>query len=349
MEVAWWPKSSSKSLASYRLRCAQVVDALNSRGISAGLFRPKYPPKILVLSKRYDIESIRLAQQLKMKHGTKLVLDLCDNHFFAISDDPRWAYRAESLSLAIRTVDMVVVSSESLGEIVMEKTVINSDKVVVIEDAAETPFNPSMLKKACFLRAEHQLKNLNDFLSAYPFGAGCRLVWFGNHGSDYANGGMRDLTRIKARLHAIAEQKPISLTVVSNSRETYQQVFNEWKLKTHYCEWHKNTFSRVLRAHDVALIPIESNPFTICKTNNRVATSLLHGLGVVADEIPSYLPLKDGVVLNDWEGGLSQMLDDVKFREERKNIGRKLIEKKWNLDVICDEWIKLFLNFIGPK
>jgi hypothetical protein len=335
--IAWWPHTTDRSVASFRLRCLQVIQALRDRGVDSRLWAPGVTmPSVLVLSKRYDQESMERALAMRRAAGTRLVLDLCDNHFYAANDDPRWRRRALALREAVLTVDLVTTASAELARIVAEHAG-ERTPVEVIEDAVELPSRPAGLQWLAHPIAHAALVSLQRRLERDA--PATRLVWFGNHGSPYADGGMEDLLRVRESLHAAHSAQPLSLTVVSNSRRRFRTLLEDWRLPVHYLPWHPMTFSSALGLHDVAVIPIGRNPFTLCKTNNRVATALLHGLAVVADSIPSYEPLRDCCVLDDWGDGLRQRLANAAARELAVTRGRERIEARWSLQAVSTRWL----------
>lgn len=338
MTFAWWSHTRRASVASYRLRCLQVIAALRTRGIGAGLYQKGRAPSVLVLSKRYDPPSLEHAQQLRVRHGTRLVLDLCDNHFYSQSDDALWVARAESLRQAVRAVDMVVCGSSYL-EAVVRKEAGQAVLTTVIGDAAEPPFTPSRLQGWRHPVAEVQLRGLQAHLHSLPVVRERRLVWFGNHGSAYAEGGMNDLERIQSALLRAHQDGPISLTIISNNAAKYKSLTRSWTFPHHYLGWHLTTFSRALMQHSVALIPVEHNPFTLCKTSNRVITSSLHGLAVAADSLPSYQEFDGCVVLDDWDAGFRELLSDQQRQEKNTALARQKIQGHWTLEQIADQWL----------
>src|SRR3546814_18694861 len=95
------------------------------------------------------------------------------------------------------------------------------------------------------------------------------VVWFGNGGSTYT-GGIRDIAKIRAALEAVNREIPLSLSVVSNRRDVYREVVNGWSVPTQYVEWNLKSSARIIAEHDVAVIPVVSNPYTVCTTNNRL-------------------------------------------------------------------------------
>jgi hypothetical protein len=334
VDFAWWPNKVSKTVASYRIRCLQTIEELNRRGVSAGHYQPgDEAPKALVLSKRYDPESMAHASELRAKHGTRIALDLCDNHFTIPGQDPKWIARAEVLKRAVGAADLVTSSSETLAGIIRDAC--PGAKVAVIGEAVELPHTSSVLERAADPRAELEYWALKSALA----GEGRRrFIWFGNHGAEYAHGGMVDLERIYPLLEQLDRELPLQLTILSNSRDKYQQVVRNWRIKTHYLRWRPSTYSRALAMHELCVLPITDNLFTRCKTNNRVASALLHGVPVVADSIPAYEPFAEAIVLNDWEGGARLLLNDRAEAQRRIAIGTEILNRDWALPKITDQW-----------
>ena len=150
---------------------------------------------------------------------------------------------------------------------------------------------------------------------------------------------MSDLTRLRTLLERQAAITPSSLTIISNNAETAARITSGWTMPTHYLEWHANTFSRALREHSAALIPVSRNPFTVCKTANRVLTAFMHDLNVIADSIPSYEPFAPCAVLDDWELGLGGYLEMTERRRSDVEAGAALAHERYSLDRVVQQWI----------
>lgn len=354
MTFVWWPHTKLVAVASYRLRCLQIISTLRARGIDAGLYqksrRKGSAPSVLVLSKRYDPPSLEHALKLRMRQGTRLVLDLCDNHFYSQSDDPLWVVRAESLRNAVRAVDMVVCGSAYL-EAVVRKEARQPLLTAVIGDAAEPAFAPAAFQRWLHPLAEVRLRALEAQLQRQRVAQARRLVWFGNHGSAYAEGGMNDLAHLQSALLRAHQDAPISLTVISNSASKYKSLSRSWNFTSQYLDWHLATFSRALRLHSVALIPVEHNPFTLCKTSNRIITASLHGLAVAADSLPSYQDFAECTVLDNWDTGFRQLLNDPHQQEKITVLARQKIQEQWTVNQIADQWLTALTKVAhhGPR
>jgi hypothetical protein len=320
--IAFWPHSSSRKVASVRIRCLAIVTGLQAQGVAAGLHDPARPgaPAVLVLSKRYDTASLRHALDLRQRAGTRLFIDLCDNHFYNPRGLPEWTARADALRAAVAAADGVIASTAALAAVIRQEVPAVA-AVRVVGDLLEAPADaaPTGLSISALVEAA-RIGVLRRRLPP----PGARLIWFGNHASPYADGGMADLLAIAAPLGRSAARFGAALTIVSNSRATYRSVAAQLPIRCHYLPWAETSIARVLRLHDAALIPITRNPFTLCKTNNRVVTAFAHGLDVVADSIPSYEPFADAARLDDWAQGLEAVLGDPSGRAGRVERGNAI-------------------------
>ncbi len=342
MSFAWWPHTTDERVASYRLRCGQIVVALARRGCEVRLWNEATgaAPRVLVLSKRYDAASMATAVNMRSRRGTRVVLDLCDNHFFHDdANDQRWAaHRAANLRAAVAACDGVVVATQALAQVVRNECP-SVQHIDVIGDAVEDPTAPTASLRLGHAMANWRLRRLGRALHTQPNAK--RLVWFGNHGSSHAKGGMLDLLSLRDTLDHHHRKSPLQLSVISNDAAKYRTLTRDWAVATHYLPWHAHTFSRALKLHEVCVIPIGLNPFTRCKTNNRVATALMHGLAVAADPIDSYLEFADSTVLGDWGGGFERLLNDTAHRHALIERGRQHLADHWTLSNIASQWLHM--------
>ena len=335
--VAFWPHTTDWQVASARLRCREIVSGLNAAGAAAALYEPDGPaPRVLVLSKRYDRESMTHAMALRSQHGTRLVLDLCDNHFHNDHPTPLFVERAQQLAQAVRQVDRVIAASSALADAV-RREVPDAPTIDVIGDLVESRLQPPRRWRAR-LAAHWQLRGLRRALERDGVAAGRRLVWFGNHGSPNVDGGMQDLESIGTALEQHHRVAPLSLTVISNSRERFDALTRGSPWPCHYLPWSSASFDDALALHDIALIPVRLNPFTACKTANRVATAAVHGLAVVADAIPAYAEFRACIVLNDWHDGLARMMDDAGQRRALVACARAVLQAQYTPAIVCARW-----------
>lgn len=319
VKVHFWPHSRRLHVASYRLRCHMVMEGLSAQGIGTALYEVGDRPAVLVLSKRYDPASLAQALQLKRQFGTRLYLDLCDNHFYFKEASPEASRRAAELDASIKTVDYVIASTAYLADVIRKRPEM-STPVSVIEDLAEFPRPRQLLDPLRHPRRYLEFLRLTSWLEKTTPEVRQRLVWFGNHGGGFADSGMNDLSTIRPVLDELHRRVPISLTVISNSREKYEALVRGWTVPTYYLEWNETFISPALHLHGVAVIPITRNPFTLAKSPNRVETSLMHGLGVVADRIPSYDKYRDAIYVDDWQAGLQALVSGTGDRRVLRSV-----------------------------
>jgi hypothetical protein len=345
--IGWKPRSTNPRVASSRLRCLNPLSELRSRGYPVELFNPNHVDRYaaVIYSKSYDDASYLEATMLQ-KRGIRIVFDLCDNHFYNPRGLSEWEEAAQRLRQMMATADELVSSTEALAEIMIEE-LSEPRPVTVIGDAVETEISGWVTPLWQRWFRERKLSKLLEEL-AKDREEGCiPLIWFGNHGSPNADGGMFDVLKIRPLLENMSRRYPLSLTVISNSRKKYHQAIASWSFPTRYLPWTPDTFFPALRAHSIAVIPISVNPFTRCKSNNRLALSLQAGLAVVADSIPSYLPFGEACYLDAWETGLERYLSDAELRRRHVEFGRAIIARECTPTRIADRWRHIFDQLRG--
>lgn len=343
MQIFWWPHTLNCKVASVRLRCFNIIEALKKLNLNTHLYKIGDRPEVIVLSKRYDSSSIDHVKLLKEKYGTKIVLDLCDNHFYNQYKNEFLENRTNDLRKAVLTADFVVASSDELGKIIQKEFPDLQLKIVIIEDAVEPPYLPNW-----FIKYRHPLQAIQLYLLQQKLNKlnVCNLVWFGNHGSKNAEGGISDLNLIVDRLNALNTFSPISLTVISNNKSKFKEIKDKFKFPVFYLDWDLYTFSAAFKCHQICVIPISKNPFTLCKTNNRVATTFLHDVAVVATIIPSYEVFSDTVV-NDWDEGLRELVINESHRTNLINKGKRVVSSNWTIELISKKWKNCFAMLEG--
>ncbi|MFN3298142.1 glycosyltransferase, partial [Caldimonas sp.] len=272
-----------------------------------------------------------------------LVLGRCDTRFYAKDDSLRWRALPACLRRAVQEVDLVVASTPALAEVIHQET--GGDRPIqVIGD----PLDTALPVGGVTLQQRWHAWRLRRFLASRDIAPGRRLLWFGNHGASYADGGLQDLTRIERSLHAHHRTQAVSLTVLSNSEDAFRRHLSHWTLPTLYIPWSPAVFRQALAGHAIAIIPAQINPFTRCKTPNRLATAFYNGLAVAADRIPSYEEFEDWAVLDDWDEGLGRLMADAGERERRVQAARQRLLQHHDLGTICRAWDAALAQLLHP-
>jgi len=307
-----WVAAGSDRVASARLRAYRPAAALAGAGWDSSVARCRRPVRadIVVFQKAYEERHLRMADRLR-RRGTLVVLDLCDNHFFHQSTgDPALAARAARLNRMLDIAHILTVSTPELA------TLVDHPDVHVIDDALE-PTEPTR-SPTC--------------------GTASRLVWFGNAGSEQEAYGMYDLGTIVPALESLARRIPLHLTVVSNSRESYDRYVGGARISASYEPWSLDCRQRTLASADVALLPVTVNDFTRCKTSNRVVMALQSGLAVVAGRIPSYEEFARCIRFEDWEENVARYLSDGERRTSEVSTGQRYIAERFPADHLVRQW-----------
>jgi hypothetical protein len=168
------------------------------------------------------------------------------------------------------------------------------------------------------------------------------LLWFGNHGATYADFGMLDLLLIRDALETIAKEYPVELVVVSNHQKKYEAFIKPFAIPSRYVEWSIQAAEKEMSRAKVVLIPNSRDDFSICKSANRSVHALTRNRPVVATLTPGLEPLKGGIAVDDFLGGLRRYLSDEKNIRGDVKRGKKLAEAFFSPPVISQSWVSTF-------
>lgn len=329
--IGWKPVCRSPRVASARLRCLRPLALLQRGGFPAELFRNSagHRYRVVVLQKLYDVEHLDLARRFKAQ-GTSVVLDICDNLLYNPHGDRKFREDADQLRRMLDFVDAVTVPTKALAESLPRTA-------TIIPDGLDSPPVLSRLG-AARLRTNY-----------------LELVWFGNSGCsraplgqpNLAAFGMRDLLSIAGALEEVSRYQPIRLTVISNSRATFQECIAPLPFPTRYREWRSHgNLCRLLRLHDLCVLPVRLNPFTLCKSPNRLTLSLSLNVPVVATSIPSYEEFRPFCVLDDWRDGLRAAVEDQAALRNRTENGRAYVLQHHSAANAANNWRGYLQTFL---
>ena len=331
-----WKTQGNPNIASARYRALLPCRYLRQAGWACEMYDDARAERygLVVFQKVYDDDALALVRSLK-ERGVKTVFDLCDNLFhYDLDNPPAQEKRKQQLKRMLEAVDAVSVSTPPLIEIIRDAA---GRTPVVSDDVVEEPrINP-------LAKSYYRLKNYFESARPRPF----RVVWYGIAGAKNPPYGMIDLPRVLPALSRLHEEIPLSLTVISNSPELFREYTEGATFPTRYREWNAATFPYVFSGHDVCIIPVNSNPLTMCKTNNRLVLSLLLGVPVVADRMPSYEEFGDFVLFSDWQRHLRAYALDPDLRRRHVERGQSYIRSVYNRGRAVTQWSSLFQSLMG--
>lgn len=336
--IGWKPQNYESRVASVRIRCLNVIQALQAQGVPIELFKPKNEKNYstVIFSKTYNERDIETAKRLKQQ-GTRILFDICDNHFLLSTD------RVARLKRMLKLADCWIVSSQEMANTI-NRHLEEKKPLWIIEDAVEENLHGNRCNIIGLIKARYLLIRLSAFLKHPENRTSTHLVWFGNHKASYHNSGLMHVSKLQPLLEKLHHLSPITLTVISNSNEVFKNIFTNWAIPVAYLEWNAHSFLSALKMHDIAVIPIEVNEFTKVKTNNRILLSLNLGLGVVADRIQSYDIFSECSFLDRWEEGLTAYIHNPGLIKAHTQAAAKLIQENYSMEVIAGKWKKLLTS-----
>lgn len=340
--IGWYATSFDPSKASIRLRLLQPMRYLQEKGINTELYKPKKGVaayEAIIFSKSLQSRTISIAKAAK-EAGTFVIFDICDNIFEA-KDSPTKRRKVARLSEMLSLADAVTFATAGLQEqIVRRVSAIGARQFVIpdmLEDLEGAHF-PVSLAQRFFMR------RLARFHAANA--GALRCVWFGN-----CQGKKSGLAHIQGAVHELeifSRAHDVALTIIGDERTRYWEAARKWRVPHFYLPWALGTFWPAMKMHDVAIVPVERNDYTIGKTINRPATALRAGLGVIADSIPAYEELRPFIVLDDWQEGLHRYRLEHPRDEKGCEAARHHIATTYGSAAVGDHWLKL-VRSINPR
>lgn len=320
MLVGWIAKSKNPKVASVRYRCHTPIRTLTGRGFPVEIYQPAKRNRysLVIFSKVYSPREQQLAWELKQA-GVRTALDLCDNHFFNPYDLPAYRDAGHNLRSMLGLVDSCICSTPTLKDEVL-KSVSTAPHIYVVGDAVEEL--PPLRKRW-----------LPSIRKKRP-----TLLWQGIHGVPNAECGMLDILKIKEPLTRLARDHDFELLVLSNNKAKYKSHIAPLPFRTRYCEWSLPRLRRLIDEVAGVIIPVTPNPFTLCKSNNRLTLPLGYGVPVVADSIPSYAEFAPYVSLDQWDEGLRAILERRPVVAEKTASGRRYVMANYSAEKLGEQW-----------
>ncbi len=272
-----------------------------------------------------------LARRVRAAGGA-VIYDLCDNIFAAHAANHMSLARVDRSREMMALATHMTFSTATLGGQIAERCTEIPANRRVIPDALDVPVGAGAPPPSW--RDRWALHRLRRFLARHPGALHC--VWFGKSlgavsGYVHVDAAARELERFSA--HA-----PVTLTIISNDRAGYLRARDRWKVPTHYCPWSLGSFADALTLHRVSVIPLEKNDYTAGKTLNRPATSLIAGLGVIANDIPSYAELAPFIALGDWQQALERYRVMAPETARQIAAGRDHLAARYSGEAVAREW-----------
>ena len=318
MTLAFKPRAKDPTIASYRYRVLEPIAFLNARGHRAEEFEEARLDRYdaVVFSKAYGPQDRKLARRIKAA-GKRVILDLCDDHFYNPMGLPKYREASANLREMIALCDRVVCSTPVLARAVQTEA-----RMTVLPAVA-----PDAYEAACVAAG-----------APTPADQPAQLLWFGRHGSPNAPAGMADLLLVKDVLAEAQALRPFQLVICSDSQARFDEVAAELGLPARFVAWTPDSFAEELGRADAVLIPLSDNPFVAAKTHNRLSLALSGGVPVIADHLESYDEFAPFCWIGDWRAGLEAVLLQPEAARARAAEARPYLEAHWSAEAVAPLW-----------
>ena len=318
MTLAFKARAPDPTIASYRYRVLEPIAFLKARGHAAEEFKEarldRY--RTVVFSKAYGDQDRELARRLKAA-GKRVVLDLCDDHFYNPAGLAKYREADASLRDMIGLCDKVICSTRVLARAVQANARMPVTLAVApdaYEQAGAVAGPPTRLDQPA------------------------QLLWFGRHGSPNAPAGMADLLLVRDALVQAQAQRRFEVVICSDSAERFTEVAPELGVPTRFVAWTPASFAEELGRADSVLIPLSDNPFVAAKTHNRLTLALSAGVPVVTDHHDSYDEFAPFCFIGDWGAGLEAVLLRPEAARARAAEARPYLEAHWSPQAVAPLW-----------
>lgn len=326
MKIAFHADGYSREVASNRLRMFEPIEALRAAGVDAVLYERDSRPgdyDVIVFSRGFSAPALKIAQAAGAG-GTRLVLDMCDN-LFALEDRPAFRRRCERLRAMIGIADIVTAPTAKMAGQLESHVPAAAGRFRVIPDALEA-FDPG---------GAQGLAGLDRFHARHAGALHC--VWYGSSAANMS--GFVHLQSAAAELGRF--DGPVTLTVISDTRLGYWRARRSWTVPSFYLPFRNAGFGAALARHDVAVIPVGRNGYTSGKSINRAATAIMAGLGVIADPLESYEPLRPWIALGDWQAGLQRYTQTRPLHDPALAAARAYLEVHHGPAAVARRWTEV--------
>lgn len=352
MQIHWLPHALNPAYAGVRLRCLIPSGELARGGVDSRILTPgdALPHSgLLVVQAKWLLDTgspdalrARAAQLASARAaGATLVLDSFDNYFLNELDDFARTQLLAAYRQSLPLFRAFTVSSPGLQPLLAKELPAGAD-VRVVGDPVETPASLSAYES--WPRRFHPGRwrgHLQAWQEMREHRAERRrarqLLWFGNHGSAYAAGGMSELERLLPMLDEAARTQPLRLTVVSNSEQRYREVLGPARFPHRYRAWDRLHFLQLLGEQDMVLLPARLTAFTVAKSNNRMLLALAQGVPVMTDPLPDYLPWQDFCAMDDWDR-LAHHIADPTPLARRAAQAMPAIARQYSSAAVAGHW-----------
>lgn len=252
--------------------------------------------------------------------GSRIVLDLCDDHF----ETPELSGVYTQLC---ETADAVAVSTSAMGETIATRFGRHS---TVIDDPFEAPLgNPAF----------------------QPRRDGIQLVWFGSPAN------FDTCVSMVPTLAELSRSLPLTLHVVTNPVDgvvpsRLEELTAQYRpaMQTRFIPWSPAETWSTIAAADLVVVPSFDDRRKRVKGPNRVVESLRLGRFVIAYPLPSYVPLGQYVWLGqDLAAGIRWAVANPATVLARLHAGQRYVAARFSPEIVAHGWETMLRETLGDR
>lgn len=176
-----------------------------------------------------------------------------------------------------------------------------------------------------------------------------RVIWFGRHGTFHSESGMGLLKPVIEQLERAHRERPIELVVISNNQIRFDALTHDVDIFTRYETWsNERVFFELSRA-DLFVMPSATDPFSLCKSANRAVLALANNVPVAASHLEALEPLRDAMVIDDWQTGIRRYLFDSGRATEDLARAQPILADQFSIAAIARMWSAALRHHVLPQ
>lgn len=306
------PSAAYAENAGARIRYGRIVQPLSVLGhvlelVVISEFNPESDDyDAIILSKCHDAQALLIAQAFASRGGT-VGVDLFDDYFSQYADSRMVRFR-RWLNELVPWLDFVLCSTATMAAVA--KSYREDVPVIQMNDPAAFEFDPGL---------EDRL--VRKFSEARE-GRRVQLCWFGIGDNPHFPVGLSDVAAFSDRLAELSRllDFTIELQILTNARALDAKrlaLVASLPIPTTVSEWSEDAEAQLLEQSFACFLPVNAQPFSIAKSQNRVVTALTAGCQVISEGYPLYAPFGE-LIYRD----IHSFVDDLRDGHMRMSAGR---------------------------
>lgn len=169
---------------------------------------------------------------------------------------------------------------------------------------------------------------------------GKKVLWFGSHGQGEEKYGMYALLMVKDALRELSKNHDLRLIVCSNNEVKFNSIADSLGIRSEYIEWDPSVVYRLLDFSDVLILPNHFDEYNCSKSPNRAVLGLSCGTPVIVSDFDIYTPLKEYLLIENWEENINKVLKE-EYTIPEKKIVREVIDNNYSGEAFGEKLISI--------